>query len=86
MSPKHLYSRYSVAQFRLLEHYWGEEDARKAYGKAFEQLSAVVTILGSIQSSHGGLWSVSMALSSERSRDNTPPSASTQEEFEVSAL
>lgn len=67
--------------------------------KAFEQLSAVVTCLGSIYSGHGGLWSVSMALTqkepgiccclaltSEWSRDILPPSASTQEEFEVSAL
>lgn len=67
--------------------------------KAFEQLSAVVTCLRSIYSGHGGLWSVSMALTqkepgicccltltSEWSRDILPPSASTQEEFEVSAL
>lgn len=63
-----------------------EENARKTHGKAFEQLSAVVTFFGSINSGHGGLWSVSMALTSERSRDNLQPSASTQEEFEVSAL
>lgn len=76
-----------------------EEDTRKAHGKAFEHISAVVTFLWSIYSAHGGLWSVSMALTqkepgiccclaltSEWSRDILPLSVSTQEEFEVSAL
>lgn len=42
--------------------------------------------LESIHSGHGGLWSVNMELTSEWSRDTLLPSASTQAEFEVSAL
>lgn len=48
-----------------------EEDARKAH--AFKQLSAIVTLLGSIHSGHGALWSVSMALTSEDPRTTYHP-------------